>query len=114
MAQQARSRRAVPVVAFSGVSLLIVTLMHPFAATAANVALAAVLIALYAFVLVCLLGKGTLDAGVLMTVILILLCLLIPSLKKAKERSDKTKHASLVPSDCRRRGNESLIEGPKG
>ena len=83
--------------AFAAISLLIVALLPPFNSTPANLTVAASFVMLYFLVLV-MLGKRTYDLAVLITIILVLFCMLIPSLRRAKERSEKAKRSLVTPS----------------
>ena len=82
--------------AFTATSFLIVTLLPPFESTPANLTVAASFVIVYFLVLV-MLGKRTYDLAVLITIILVLLCMLIPSLRRAKEHSEKTKRSLVTP-----------------
>ena len=81
---------------FTAISFLVVTLLPPFESTPANLTVVAGFVILYFLVLV-MLGKRTYDLAILITIILVLFCMLIPSLRRAKEHSEKTKRSLATP-----------------
>ena len=83
-------------IAFAAASCLIVTLLPPFKTTQANLVVAAGFVLFY-LLLISALGKRTYDPAILMTIILALFCLLIPSLRRAKERSEGTRRSFVTP-----------------
>jgi uncharacterized membrane protein YfhO len=82
---------------FAVISSLVVTITAPFESTQANLGLVSIIVICYVLLLL-MFGTRNLEVAILMTLILILLCMLIPTLRRAKERSDKAKHSLVVPS----------------
>src|SRR5262245_51261316 len=83
-------------IAFAAISWLIVILLPPFKSTQANLAVAAGF-AIFYLLLISVLGKRTYDPAILITIILLLFCLLIPTIRRAKEREERTRRSSVTP-----------------
>jgi hypothetical protein len=88
--------RVVSTLIFVGVSWLIVALLHPFNTSGANLAVVSGIILLYLLSLLTF-GTRNTEPAILLMLILVLFCILIPSLKRAKTRSQKAKHAYIIP-----------------
>ena len=84
--------RVVSTLIVVAVSWLIVALMHPFDTPGANLAVVGGIIMLYLLSLL-MFGTRNTEPAILLMLILVLFCILIPSLKRAKTRSQKAKHA---------------------
>jgi hypothetical protein len=89
--------RVVSTLIVVAVSWLIVALMHPFDTPGANLAVVGGIIMLYLLSLL-MFGTRNTEPAILLMLILVLFCLLIPSLKRAKTRSQKAKHAYTIDS----------------
>jgi len=87
--------------AFALISWLIVTTMSPFASTGANLALAGGAVLFY-ILLLCLYGTRNVEAAIVMTLLLVLLCTLLPALKRARDKARKASHSSAIPRLCHR------------
>jgi len=93
--QRAR-KNAIPLtLAFGAIFWVIITVSEPFRSTQANLALAGGLLVTYVLLLM-LFGTRNLELGIMLTLFLILLCMFIPALRRARERSEKGKHSALA------------------
>jgi len=89
-------KNAIPLtLAFGAIFWVIVTISEPFRSSQANLALAIGLLVTYVLLLM-LFGTRNIELGVMLTLFLVLLCMLIPALRRARERSERTKHAALA------------------
>jgi len=93
--QRAR-KNAIPLtLAFGAIFWVIVTISEPFRSSQANLALAAGLLVTYILLLM-LFGTRNIELGVMLTLFLVLLCMFMPALRRARERSERAKHAALA------------------
>jgi len=83
-------------IAFTLISCLIVSLIPPFESTQANLTVAVLFVVFYVL-LIWALHKRTYDIPVLMLIILLLFCMFVPSLKRAKTRDEKMKQSLTTP-----------------
>ena len=83
-------------IAFTIISSLIVSLIPPFESTRANLTVAALFVVFY-LLLIWALRKRIYDIPVLMLIILLLFCMFVPSLKRAKARDESTKQSLTTP-----------------
>ena len=91
-----RSFAILSVIAFTVISWLIVSLMPPFESTRANLIVAFLFVVSYVL-LIWVLRKRTYDIPVLMIIILLLFCMFIPSLRRAKARDERMKRSLRTP-----------------